>query len=114
MIKHKVKEYTGIRMELHILGNGMMISSMVTVMKNGLMMQNIKDISHKVLNKAMELFYGLTVVVTMANSNRITSKVLVVIYGLIKESMKAFGKIIKCMVEEFLHGQMVEDMKANI
>ena len=44
MIKQKVKVYTSIKTELHTLANGSMISNMATVMKNGQMEHNMREI----------------------------------------------------------------------
>ena len=47
MTKLLGKEFTYIRMELHIQDNGLMINSMGMEFKNGLMEHNIKGISNR-------------------------------------------------------------------
>lgn len=49
-----------------------------------------------------------------ANSKQIILKDLGIMLGLMGDNMKAPGKIIKCMEEEFSPGLMEEDMKGNM
>lgn len=89
------RESTFILMELRTLENGWMTSKMDLGKKNGLMGLATKEVTNKVLNKAMGLSCGQTAAVTMANSNQITLKALVIINGQTEGSMRGSGKTTK-------------------
>ncbi len=62
----------------------------------------------------MEHSYGQMEADMMESSISIILKVLDIIFGLMEDNIKVFGKIIKCMVEVCLLGQMEENMKENM
>lgn len=113
-IKHKVKEFTYIKMGHHIPESGSMISSMDTVVRNGLMELFTKDTLMRGLRRAMVHSFGLMAVAMKENLRITILKVLEIMSGLMVESMKDLGKITKCMDEVFLLGQMVVNMKVNM
>lgn len=50
----------------------------------------------------------------MEIGNKENYKVMVYMFGLMEECIKENGWIIQCMVKVFIHGMMVEDIKAII
>lgn len=113
MIKHKEKESTCILMDQCTLVNGLTINNMVMGSKNGSMGHNMKEILKMDLSKVMEFFFGLMGQIIRVNFISIKLKVTENMYGLIKDNIKDFGKIIRCMERVSLLGQMVEDIKAS-
>ena len=59
MIRLKALEFIYIPMELNMLATGLMISSMVTALKSGLMGQNMKGSTKTAAKKAKGSFCGL-------------------------------------------------------
>ena len=75
---------------------------------------NIKVTSIKDSKMDMEHFCGQMVADTRENSRAISQKDLGITHGWMDDSIKALGKIIKCMEEVFLLGLMDGSMKVNI
>ena len=113
MIKRKEKGSICILMDQCTLESGSMINNMVMDSKNGSTGHNIKGILKTDLNKGMEFFFGLMDQLIKANFISIKLKDMGNMCGLIKDNIKGFGKITKCMEKVFLHGRTVEDIKVN-
>ena len=113
MIKLREKESTCTQMDQCTLDNGSTINNMVMDNKNGSMGHNMKEILKTALSKVMEFFFGLTGQLIKVSFISIRLKDMENMCGLIKDNIKGFGKIIKCMERVFLHGQTVEDIKVN-
>lgn len=114
MIKQKERVYTFILMELRIRESGITINNMGMDIKNGQMDHSMRGIMLKEQRKGMGFSIGQMEINTKESSNLTILKDLENILGLIKESMKDFGKIIKCMEKELLYGQMVENMRETM
>ena len=98
-------------MELSMLDIGLTISSTVKVKRSGLMVLNMKETTNMERSMAEESSYGLIGHHTMVNSLIIIYMVLVNTGGLMEENSKEIGYVIRCMEEECLPGQTVEDMR---
>lgn len=93
-----------------MLETGKKIDNMVTELKHGQIMQNMKEIMNMEKSTALVHLNGLMGHPTLVNSTTITYMVKVFIHGLTIEFMKENGDQIKCMVKEHLHGQTEENM----
>ena len=62
----------------------------------------------------MELLLGLMVIDMKENLKRIISKAMGDMFGLMVDSMKAFGVTIRCMEKVLLFGQMGASMRESI
>jgi hypothetical protein len=121
MIKPMVKEYIITMMAQVIMDNGLKMFNKDLVFKNGQTDLRIKGIYYNNLvniimdlNMVLENLYGLIGLNMKVNSIKIKYKEEVKWYGLIKNSMKDNGKIIKCMVKVHLNGLMGEYIQATI
>jgi hypothetical protein len=98
MIKQMVLELIIMRTAVNMKGIGLMIYKMARVKKLGKINQLMKATIRKVKNMDKEGICGAMVVFIMETGLIIKFKDLVVIVGLMVESTKAIGLIIKCMV----------------
>ena len=93
--------------------NGKTIYRMEPVQKNLKMAQSTMVSSAMVKNMDTVYMNGLMDLNMKVNSTRIIFKDKELIDGLIKDNSLEIGRIIKCMVQAFLLGTMVENMKVN-
>ena len=80
---------------------GKIIHKMAVVLKHGKMDQNTKGIIRMVLNTEKDIFIELINASIMETFSKIKSKVQGIILGLMGNSIKVNGKIIKCMEKGF-------------
>jgi len=114
MTRHRVQEHIIIIMELNILANGSMISSMDMEYKHGLTVQSTKvsTIWGKKMEK--ENIHGKMGAIMMAVGWIIKLQEREFMYGLMEEDMKEIGSIIRCMDMAAINGRMEGNMKENI
>ena len=98
MIKLKVMVNTCIRKELGIKVSEKMINSMVKVKNYGLMEQNMKGTIFMVKKMAMVILFGLITQTILVNLKIIESMEKVFTPGQMVDHIKDVGKIIKCVV----------------
>ena len=95
MIKQMVKEHMYIRMVHNIMGIGQMINNMDLVQKYGQMVLGMRDNIYMEKNMEKENLIGLITHRMLENSQRIIYMERDFINGLMVESIKVNGKIIK-------------------
>lgn len=74
---------------------------------------NTRETTMKVKSMVMENLTGLTHLNTRGNLRITIFMAKVTTSGVMAELLKDNGNLIRCMVLEFSHGKMVEDMKVN-
>lgn len=113
MIKQKEKEFICIKMELHILGNGSMINNMDMEYKGGSTEHLMKVHLWMEWNKDTGHLFGVITVDLMDNLKITVLKDLDIMFGLMEDNTKVFGKATKWTVKEFFYGQIKGNMKVN-
>jgi hypothetical protein len=113
MIKRKVMAFILIWMVHSIRAHGKMINSMDVVRRHGLTGLCMRVIMFLERNMEKVHLFGLMDPCTLVSSITIILKELVNINGLTAAHIMENGRIIKCMVEEFLIGQTVVNMKVT-
>jgi len=114
IIKLRGKEIISILMEQNIVDNGKEIFNMEKEWKPGLMDLILKVLLFMVSKKDMVSLFGVMV----QNIKEVYHKIILMgkvnIFGQIKDLMKVNEKTIKCMVKEFLNGKMEEYIQDNM
>jgi hypothetical protein len=86
---------------------------MVRVLKNGLMVQSMREITKTERRILMAALHLLMEVIIQDNSKTMKSQDLVNTFGPMVKCMKVSGRKTKCMVKELWFGVMVSNMKAT-
>lgn len=114
VIKQMDMVFTRIKMGHSIRDNGKKINRMEKVKKHGLMGLCTMAITYLVKSMVKAHLYGQMDRCTLDSFKITILKALVNTSGLMEERLMEIGRTIKCMEEEYSHGQTVESMKVNI
>jgi len=114
IICHKEKEHTSIKMELSLLGNGLMMFSMGWDVKNGLMDQYLKGCISLDENKVWECIDGMIVHNSLEIGKIVKFQGWVYMNGLMGDNIMENGLITICMDLESINGRITENMKVSI
>lgn len=110
MIKHMVRVDITIQTVLNMMESGIMINKTGMELKNGVINRYMKDIFIKVKNMEKGSSNGGTDLNMKETFMKTLYKDMEYIGGQMGDSMKANGRIIKCMDKEYLLGQMEKDI----
>ena len=107
-------EFTFIKMEQDTKENGRMISSTVKEKRFGQITLCMRAITTKERNMEKDYIFGRTDPATKEIGSKIELKELESINGKTVGHTLVNGRIITCMEKAFIHGPMVEDIKASM
>lgn len=114
MTKLMDMERTSTPMGLSTSENGTKTNSMEPVLKNGQMVQSMKDNMLMERNMAMDALPLLMEALTLDNLDRMKFLAQANTFGQMENATKENGKRTKCMAEALLLGETANDMKASL